>query len=100
MLPKNLKYGNKIESAPSKSYRSNIQPQNGTGPYSLGDTITINIPTRANLVLATTESVLKFNVTLKAGAASAFRWDSCGAHGIIQRIRVWHGSNLLEDIDN
>ena len=100
MLPKNLKYGNKIESAPAKSYRTNIQPQNGTGPYSLGDTITINIPTRANLVLATTESVLKFNLTLKAGAASAFRWDSCGAHGNIQRIRFWHGSNLLEDIDN
>lgn len=100
MLPKNLRYGNKVESAPSKSYRSNIQPQNGTGPYSLGDTITINIPTRANLVLATTESVLKFNIKLTAAAANAYRWDSCGAHGIIQRIRVWHGSNLLQDIDN
>jgi hypothetical protein len=28
------------------------------------------------------------------------RWDSGGAHGLIQRIRVYHGSNLLEDIDN
>jgi hypothetical protein len=26
--------------------------------------------------------------------------DSCGAHGLIQRIRVYHDSNLLEDIDN
>ena len=30
----------------------------------------------------------------------SLRWDSCGAHGIIQRIRVFHGSNLLQDIDN
>ena len=101
MLPKNLKYGNKVESAPAKSYRSNIQPQNGTGPYNLGDTITINIPTRANLVLATTESVLKFTTTYtNTTANNSCRLDSCGAHGLIQRIRIWHGSNLLQDIDN
>ena len=50
MLPKTLKYGSKIESAYARSMRSNIQPQNGTGPYNLGDTIIINIPTRNNLV--------------------------------------------------
>ena len=31
---------------------------------------------------------------------SSYRWDSCGAHGLIQRIRIFHGSNLLQDIDN
>ena len=62
MLPKQLKYGSKIESAMAQSYRSNIQPQNGTGPYSLGQTIIINIPTANNLVLAPTESYLKFYV--------------------------------------
>ena len=71
MLPKNLKYGNKVESAPAKSYRSNIQPQSGTGPYNLGDIITINIPTRANLVLATTESVLKITANYLNGATAA-----------------------------
>lgn len=102
MLPKNLKYGSKVESAMARSYRSNIQPQNGTGAYNLGDTITINIPTRANLVMVPTESYLKFNLmALTAdGAATAIRFDSCGAHGLIQRIRIFHGSNLLEDIDN
>ena len=62
MLPKNLKYGSKIESAYARSLRSNIQPQNGTGPYNPGDTIIINIPTRAGLVLVPSESYLKFNV--------------------------------------
>jgi len=101
MLPKTLKYGSKIESAYARSMRSNIQPQGGTSGYNLGDTITINIPTRNNVVLVPSESYLKFTVTIANGTAdNAFRWDSCGAHGIIQRIRVFHGSNLLQDIDN
>jgi hypothetical protein len=102
MLPKTLKYGSKIESAYARSMRSNIQPQNGTSGYNLGDTIIVNIPTRNNLVLVPSESYLKFNITVtnNANAGNAFRWDSCGAHGIIQRIRVFHGSNLLQDIDN
>ena len=100
MLPKTLKYGTKIESAVARSSRVNIQPQSGT-IYGPNDTITINIPTRNNLVLVPTESYLKFNVEFTSGAASnAFRWDSNGAHGLIQRIRVFHGSNLVEDQDN
>jgi hypothetical protein len=101
MLPKQLKYGSKVESAMADSYRTNIAPQNGTGTYNLGDTIIINIPTANNLVLATTESYLKF--CIKFGAAvgeNVFRWDSCGSHGIIQRLRIFSGSNLCQDIDN
>ena len=100
MLPKNkLVYGSNVESSAARSYRSNIQPQNGTGTYNAGDTITINIPTRNNLVLVPEESVLKFTLNYTAGAAAnIIRLDSCGAHGVIDRIRVWHGSNLLEDI--
>lgn len=101
MIPKQLVYQNKVESAAARSYKSNIAPQNGTGNYGAGDTIIINIPTRANLVTAMSENYLKFDVTLTSTAASDYmRWDSCGAHGLIQRIRVFSGSNLLEDIDN
>ena len=101
MLPKNLKFGSKVESAPARSSRSNIAPQGGTGNYNLGDNIIINIPTRANLVMVPTECYLKFDIQLTSNAnANVFRWDSCGAHGLIQRIRIYHGSNLLEDIDN
>lgn len=102
MLPKNLRYGSKVESASAKSYRSNIAPMNGTGTYGFNDTIIVNIPTRSNLVLVPTESYLKFNVAFTNGATTnnSLRWDSCGSHGLIQRIRIYHGSNLLQDIDN
>jgi hypothetical protein len=102
MIPTNLKYGTKVESSIARSYRTNIQPQNGTGPYSALDTITINIPTRANLVMVPTESYLKFklNVSNLNGSANSFRLDRSGSHGVIQRLRVWSGSNLLQDIDN
>ena len=62
MLPKQLKYGSKVESAAAKSSRSNIAPQNGTNGYNLGDTIIFNIPTRQNLVLVSNESYLKFSL--------------------------------------
>ena len=38
MLPKNLKYQNKVESATANAYTSNIAPQNGTIPYGAGQT--------------------------------------------------------------
>jgi len=100
MLPKQAKYGNKVMSAQAQSYRTNIQPQNGTGPYATGQTIILNIPTANNLVLVPTESYLKFALTLtNGGTAGNAVWDACGSHGLIQRIRVYHGSNLLQDID-
>jgi hypothetical protein len=51
MIPKYLKYGSKVESAPARSFRSNIQPQVGT-QFGLNEVIQINIPTRQNLVIA------------------------------------------------
>ena len=80
MIPKTLRYGNKVESAIARSFRTNCAPQNGTGNYIKGDTIIINIPTRNNLVLASTESYLKFNLTVTNGnfANQTFRFDSVG----------------------
>ena len=103
MLPQNLKYTGKVESAPAQSYRTNIAPQNGTGPYTVGNTMIFNIPTSNNLVLAPTESYLKFRVSYTNSNATTddnIRLDACGAHGFLQRIRIFHGSNLLQDIDN
>jgi len=101
MLPQNLKYQNKIESCSANGYISNIQPQNGMGPYAAGQTIIINIPTRNNLVLIGSESSLKFGLSVQNGiAASNFtRLDRAGAHGVFQRLRLYHGSNLIEDLD-
>ena len=62
MLPKNLKYQNKVESATARQYTSVIQPQNGTGPYIMGSTVILNIPTGRNLVMVGSESYLKYRL--------------------------------------
>ena len=102
MLPSNLHYTNKLESAYARSYTTHIQPQNNGHDYTAGQTIMLNIPTTANLVLASTESVFKFDLSVTNGTAeSAFiRLDKAGAHGVIQRLRLYNGSQLLEDLDN
>jgi hypothetical protein len=101
MIPANLKFQSKVESAPARRYLTQIQPQGGTGAYNPGDTITINIPTRANTALIPSESYLRGNfVITRTNAPTASCLESCGWHNFIQRVRVFHGSNLLEDIDN
>lgn len=101
MIPANLKFQSKVESAPARRYLTQIQPQGGTGLYNPGDTITINIPTRANTALVPSESYLRGQFNLIASTASTSSClESCGWHQFIQRVRVFHGSNLLEDIDN
>ncbi len=102
MLPRTLEYGSRVQASPARSTRVSVQPQNGTGPYNRGEVITFNLPTRRNLVLAQSESYLKFNLVVTNGstAAANFRFDSCGAHGLFQSLRVTHGSNLLENEQN
>lgn len=102
MLPSKLHYQSKVEPAMAKSFRSNIQPQNGTGPYNPNDTITFNLPTHNNLCFVPNESYLNFRAVITNGATAGnyLRLDSCGAHGFIRRIRCFHGTNLLEDIEN
>jgi len=100
-LPKNCLYENKILSSYARNYNTNIQPQNGTGPYLPGTTIIVNIPTGRNLVMSGADSVLKFTLNVTNGGAinNFIRLDkSC--HSLIQRVRVFHGSQLLSDIDN
>ena len=105
MLPNQLKFQGKIESASAKSYKTNLQPQNGTS-YTIGNgqsnILYFNIPTGNNLLLCSSESYLRFDVTYTntSGANSSFRWDACGCHSIFSRIRVYSGSNLVEDIDS
>lgn len=102
MLPTNSLYTRKRESAAGRRQRSAIQPQQGGGPYTGGQVININIPTAANQLLIPSESTLNFtiNVTNASGNTMSYlRWDSCGAHGLIQRLRIYHGSALLEDLD-
>ena len=107
MLPKNLQYNKgKVESSPSKAYRSNIAPINGTGGsgttggYGFNDTIIVNIPTGGNRCLVPSESFLKFAVNIKNlnSTANNFRLPSHGIHSIFSRLRIFHGGSLLQDI--
>lgn len=100
MIPANLKFQSKVESAPARRYLTQIQPQGGTS-FGQADTITINIPTRNNTALIPSESYLRGTINIVASvAATTAALESCGVHNFIQRVRVFHGSNLLEDIDN
>jgi hypothetical protein len=116
ILPKSLYYDKKLESGMARSYSSYISPQQGlgqtnasiggtetnTGGYSSSNTIQIQIPTGRNLVMAPSESYLKFKLVVKNGATANeyIRLDKSGAQGIIQRLRLYHGTQLLEDLDN
>ena len=101
-LPKQCLYTNKINSSYAKNYNAAIAPVNGTS-YSLGETIIINIPTGYNTVMSAKDSLLKFNLNLRGAAALPTllaNFNRCGAFGAIQRLRIFHGSVLLSDIDN
>ena len=101
-LPKNCLYTNKINSSYARNYMSVIQPQNGDA--NLGDVIIFNVPTGNNLVMSGHDTVLKFTLTLKGGAAAhvahSVKLNKCGAYGCFQRLRIFHGGTLLSDIDN
>lgn len=97
-LPLNLKYGNKAESGLARQYQSRFQSDQKSEFY-FGETIVFNIPTRPNQYLDSSNSYFKFAVSLKngTGTTNSVILDSNGAHAFIDRIRVLHGSNVLED---
>jgi hypothetical protein len=100
-LPKQLLYQNKVDAMGARPYTSNMQPQ-GAQTYTTNDVMIVNIPCNRNTVLSPHDSYLKFSLGLTNGAAinTWSRLSKAGAHGFIQRIRLFHGSTLLEDVDN
>ena len=100
-LPKNLLYQNKVDAMGARPYTSNIQPQ-GAQTYAANDVMIFNIPCNRNTVLSPHDTYLKFSMTATNGATAQdfVRLSKAGAHGFIQRLRLFHGSTLLEDVDN
>jgi len=102
-LPSNLNYGNKPETASARSYTSIIQPEGSMNGYAPNSTVKFNIPCQANTVLVPSETYLKLTLAgIVNGAATTdyIRLDGAGIQGAIQRIRVYHGSTEINDIDN
>jgi hypothetical protein len=97
VLPQSLNYQEKIVASGGRPIVSVLQPQNSTS-FLPGEVSEINIPTGNNFVLKS-ESYLKFKLNLINGAtANAWRFGSSGVHAKIQRVRLLHGANLLQDI--
>ena len=71
-------------------------PQSGTD-FVPGATTRFEIPTQPATYLQAQNTVLKFKVTTAGGGCNLD--GSAGAACFIQSIRVLHGSNLLEEID-
>lgn len=102
MLPNNLLYGNKVSTLPARTYTSNIQPQ-ASSNFIPNDTIIFNIPCNSNTVLSPMDTFLKFKVVWTNGSTntqSYVRLSKAGASGFFSRLRLFHGSTLLEDLDN
>ena len=99
-LPKQALYTNKIRGSHARNYQSNIAPQNGQ-EYSFGETIIINVPTARNIVMSGADTLLKCTLNLRTSANDAVAaLERGGIATIIQRLRMFHGSTLLTDIDN
>lgn len=100
-LPKQLLYQNKVDAMGARPYTSNIQPQ-GAQTYSANDVMIFNVPCNRNTVLSPHDTYLKFSMVATNGATAQdwVRLSKAGAHGFIQRLRLFHGSTLLEDVDN
>jgi hypothetical protein len=103
MLPSSLKYDTKTESMRSRTYKSNISPQNGQGPYSCDhmETIIVNIPTGGPNALVANQSGLKLTLQVANGQAAdnVVYLGRVGGQGIIKAIAVYSGSNLIENIN-
>lgn len=102
MLPKNLRYQTKADPSQARQYISHIQPQNAQDFAVSGQTVQFFIPTGRNLCLNGAESYLHCDVAVvgNATAGTYFRWAGAGVQSLIQRLRVYWGGVLLEDIDN
>ena len=98
-LPKNALYTNKVQTSYARNYQSQIQPQNGLN-YNAGETIIINVPTSNNLLMSGSDTVLKCSLNFSNGAVSTANLDRGGIAGVIQRVRIFHASTLLSDVDN
>ena len=99
-LPKQLLYDNKINASYARNYNSVLQPQN-TSNYGLGQTCIINIPAMNNTAMSGADTILSMKLRLASGIADTTSFlNRSGGAGVIQRLRLFAGSQLLCDIDN
>lgn len=77
-----------------EKYLLSIQPSSGNS-FSVGDQVEFIIPTRKNEFLNSVNTTLRFKVS--SFTDTPFRFDN-NASNMIERVEVYHGSNLLEQL--
>ena len=95
-LPDELMYNLKPSAANGRSYRASIQPQNKSTFFG-GDTCVIALPCgRRNTFIDTNQSYIKYTI-VNNDTTNSIRLDNNGSC-VINRLDVFHASNLLESI--
>ena len=95
-LPDDMLYNLKPSAGRGKSYRCSLQPQNKSS-FAANDTIIMSIPCgRRNTYLSGSDSYLKFTVQ-NLEANNKITIDN-NAGCFFNRLDIFHGSNLLESI--
>jgi len=82
----------------SKQYRSSIPSSNGV-VFTPQQTSIFYIPARSNCFLSGKETVLKYTIRATNSANLTPKTDGFGS-SVISSINIFHGSNLLETINN
>lgn len=96
-LPQDLNFSLRPVSASARQYLQNIPPTNGSS-FQPSNVIRLNIPCgRPNTFYQPHQSYLKFKVT--NNHADEMTVDN-NVNSLIQRLTIYHGSNLLEDIND
>jgi len=94
-FPTSMNLTTKPPAVPARSYRTNISPINGS-VFQPSSTIKIDIPTGGSVFLDGKQSYLKFKIQ-NNGTAQLLLPGS--ALGMISRLEIYHGGQLLESID-
>lgn len=98
-LPKDLLYTLKPSSVRCRSYRCSVAPSNKS-TFSPSDNAIFDIPCRRNTFLDTQSTYMRITVkNLDATALNIISMDS-SVYGLINRFDCFHGSNLLETIQD
>jgi hypothetical protein len=97
-LPTDLNFALKNTMAKARSVRINVSPIQSGAPANPGDTLKFDIPTsRRGQFLNQAGSYLQLRIKNTDSAASRFALDGSGA-SVIQRMSVYSGGALLEDV--
>ena len=80
-----------------EKYLASIQPSSGNS-FVVGDQVEFVIPTRGNEFLNAVNTTLRFRVNAVALATPIDAKFDNNASTMIERVEVYHGSNLLEQL--